>query len=423
MRLQLRNHEGKLPTQRAVELKQRPQALNRLLNGEADPNSRNKLHQTLLIQATLNHDYLTLDTLLQHGAVTSHREQRKPADVSEKRTRIDESALSYAVQQPLNTPTHSNRWRLPFKALSQRQVHREAEEQNRQQRRIAFRLLKTTDPITQWRLGSAPLYRTPLMDACKHGYYEVADHLLSNLTYRDRQDKAGKTAWMELAGHSQPAATALLKKFLEYELEVDCPDATGKTALMMATENRAVNNVRALLENGAAVNVSDQQGRTAFHYAASDTDPQRSKTVLTALIEDQEVWLNRQTVEGDTPLMVAAKVGAKSAIETLTAANAHLNMRDHQGRSALMHAILNNHPKTAALLLKKGAAPNQKNLQGQTVWQLAAESPHHPRLLRTLAKLHGTTNETGQRIHFKEYDHSQHTNPFRFRFKSWHPAD
>lgn len=67
-----------------------------------------------------------------------------------------------------------------------------------------------------------------------------------------------------------------------------------------------------------------------------------------------EPQLNRQTEEGLTPLMLAAKLGYNKVVHTLKEKGADTDIRDGDGRKAVHHAALNGHGLIIMLLIESG---------------------------------------------------------------------
>src|SRR5690606_13786945 len=69
---------------------------------------------------------------------------------------------------------------------------------------------------------------------------------------------------------------------------------------------------------------------------------------------------------GWTPLMYAAREGSTDAVRALLSAAADPNLRDPEGTTALILAIINAHYDTAAALLEGGADPSIADITGMT---------------------------------------------------------
>lgn len=101
--------------------------------------------------------------------------------------------------------------------------------------------------------------------------------------------------------------------------------------------------------------------RTKLHYAAISNDPQ----LITDLLHKGEN-INAQDENGDTPLMLAARIGHTELCGVLLDAGADINMQNAEGLTALHQAIGSNRVKTAVLLVENGADLTIKNNLGAT---------------------------------------------------------
>jgi ankyrin repeat protein len=138
----------------------------------------------------------------------------------------------------------------------------------------------------------------------------------------------------------------------------DAIDPDGRTALMMAAYNGHTETVKMLLDCGARVDATDRVGRTALMYAASGPF---AATVQLLITREAEPNI-RDTEEGFTALMFAAAEGQVEVIKVLLSHGADVTIKDNDGDRALDFAVKNGH-KIAAGLLKKEAElkPDSKN--------------------------------------------------------------
>jgi ankyrin repeat protein len=138
----------------------------------------------------------------------------------------------------------------------------------------------------------------------------------------------------------------------------DAIDPDGRTALMMAAYNGHTETVKMLLDCGARVDATDRVGRTALMYAASGPF---AATVQLLITREAEPNI-RDTEEGFTALMFAAAEGQVEVIKILLSHGADVTIKDNDGDRALDFAVKNGH-KIAAGLLKKEAElkPDSKN--------------------------------------------------------------
>lgn len=76
--------------------------------------------------------------------------------------------------------------------------------------------------------------------------------------------------------------------------------------------------------------------------------------------------INQTTKVGNTPLMVAAKIGDRQILDVLLNHQADVNLRNNAGATALMIAAKYDHLHVVTNLLESGADPTIKNNNGHT---------------------------------------------------------
>ena len=155
---------------------------------------------------------------------------------------------------------------------------------------------------------------------------------------------------------------------------VATPD--GETPMMTAARTGSVAAIRALAARGADVNARDKwMGESALTWAAAENNADAVRALVeigadvnarsTVLQFPEFKWTTSGMVStalprgGWTPLMHAARQGSLEAARVLAGASGvDLNVRDPDGTTALVVAIINAHYDLAALLLDRGADPN-----------------------------------------------------------------
>ncbi|THV23448.1 ankyrin repeat domain-containing protein [Glycomyces paridis] len=85
----------------------------------------------------------------------------------------------------------------------------------------------------------------------------------------------------------------------------------------------------------------------------------------------------------DGDLLAAATAGDTSAVQAALAADAELEARDGQGRTALMLAVNGNHLEVAQALVEAGADPDARDDRGDTPW-LETGVTGSPELMRAV---------------------------------------
>ncbi len=138
----------------------------------------------------------------------------------------------------------------------------------------------------------------------------------------------------------------IVQEAIEQGIDVQIPDAYGRTALMLAAYNGYTNIVQYLIEQGAEVNNQNTEGRTALMFAATGPFPETVKLLL----EENANVNSTDSVEGWTALMFAAAEGNKEVVEILLEYEADFSIEDDDGETAIDFAENNGHTVVVNLL-------------------------------------------------------------------------
>ena len=126
------------------------------------------------------------------------------------------------------------------------------------------------------------------------------------------------------------------------ETQVNLRNPQGETALMLAALKGQEKLCRLLLERDADVN---QPGWTALHYAAS-----AGQVVVIKLLLENHAYIDAESPNRSTPLMMAAQYGTADAARLLLEAGADPLLKNAQGFTALDLAGRNSYSNTEAVL-------------------------------------------------------------------------
>lgn len=147
-------------------------------------------------------------------------------------------------------------------------------------------------------------------------------------------------------GAEAPQVAALLAQ----GANVNTYDATGRTPLMLATEQGKTATVQLLLKRGAQVNPQRDDGRTALMLAVEGDAPELVKLLL-----DHGADANTRTRAGDTPLTTAIMRGRPDVMGMLLDHGAKGDAPGADGVTPLVAAVRFDSAKMAQRLLKHGA--------------------------------------------------------------------
>jgi ankyrin repeat protein len=136
-------------------------------------------------------------------------------------------------------------------------------------------------------------------------------------------------------------------------------DGFGSTALMHAAASGSIAVMRTLLDAGAEPGATNSRLATAMHWAQPDA-------AKVALLLSKGAAVDPKTVEGPTPLYVAATLAAGApSMRLLLEAGANPNAETIVGATALFPAV-NTSAEMTRLLLDQGAAVNHTTKSGAT---------------------------------------------------------
>ena len=160
-----------------------------------------------------------------------------------------------------------------------------------------------------------------------------------------------------------------VRALLQEGADVDVRYGDGTTALHWALHLESGELVNLLLVSGADVNADDDHGVTPLSLASLNGSAALVQTLL-----DAEADPDAPRSSGETALMTAARGGSLDVARALLAAGADPNATESLlGQTALMLAIAENHTPVAEVLIESGAAVSARTNNRFTPLLFAAQ--------------------------------------------------
>jgi len=173
-------------------------------------------------------------------------------------------------------------------------------------------------------------------------------------------------------------------------------DAGAEPQLIESVTNRDTEALRALVAQGADVNVLQPRGATALHWAAHCDDRPTAE-----LMRPSGARVNVANSHGIAPLGFACENGNAPMAERLLHAGADINAGNNAGEAAFHGAAYRGNEPGVQYLADQGAAVNPTNKNGRTPLDVA-EGEHfqatyqiHQSTADLLRKPGGTSSPSG----------------------------
>lgn len=144
---------------------------------------------------------------------------------------------------------------------------------------------------------------------------------------------------------------------------------SGSTPLIEAMKESSSAKALPLLEQGAFVDFTDNQGRTPLHHASENCFEDG-----VALLLNYRPSIHKRDVMGQTPLHKAAANGCSGIVALLLEKGAKVDAFDKFGQDPLMLASKNLRLRVVELLLEQDAFPTLQNNRKETALHMVISS-------------------------------------------------
>ena len=151
----------------------------------------------------------------------------------------------------------------------------------------------------------------------------------------------GESLMEALRKKDRALAIAMIKKGANANFQEDF----GYTPLMLASQLGYETIVTLLIKRKVKVSLQAKNGWTALMFAAREGH----EHIVATLIQNG-ANVNHENIVHLTPLMVAARAGRQEVVKQLLQHRVSIDIRDHEGNSALDHATQNGHEPIVQIL-------------------------------------------------------------------------
>ncbi|XP_018318975.1 uncharacterized protein LOC108732588 isoform X2 [Agrilus planipennis] len=199
----------------------------------------------------------------------------------------------------------------------------------------------------------------PIHLAAYMGHVDTLELLIRHGADINAKDRNQYTALHVAAASGMFNACRLL---LNHGAFTECRNAYGNTPLHIACMNGHLQVCQELVAFNADPDATNYKGQAPLHIAAASTHGVECLNYLLEL----KVNINRQSLDGRTPLHMTALHGRFTRSKTLIDKGAVVDTTDKNGCTALHIAAQYGHDLLANTLLSHGADPNKKGYEGMT---------------------------------------------------------
>ena len=189
------------------------------------------------------------------------------------------------------------------------------------------------------------------------------------------------------ADTEEPEATAATEPEPQAPVIRRAASETDLALIQAAQEDMEPGRVKALLDQGAEVNIRDDEGKTPLHHAAFS-----GSRAIAELIIAKGPEINIKDANNMTPLHIAAWRSMVEVTELLLENGADVNAVDDTGETALHMAAKVGQAAIASLLITKGAPIDAKQSNGATALHMAANTCRHE-VVKVLLEAGAKVNE------------------------------
>ncbi|XP_073513094.1 ankyrin repeat and protein kinase domain-containing protein 1 [Phyllobates terribilis] len=156
--------------------------------------------------------------------------------------------------------------------------------------------------------------------------------------------------------------------FLSLNANVNSRTVSGSTPLILAVQRKLPDICACLIENGAEVNITDEDRWSPLHYAAQGGDDRIARLLL-----DHGARVDALERDNWTPLHLASQNGFENVARVLFTRQSNPNSQEIDGKTPLHVASCYGHYNIVKLLIGQGADPDGKQKNQRTPLHISAD--------------------------------------------------
>lgn len=189
---------------------------------------------------------------------------------------------------------------------------------------------------------------SPLLRAVTTGHSKIINFLLNIGAEYNTLDSEGETLLFKTVF----AKRKILDLLLKYPIDINKRNKRGNTVLHNFCHyiHSKTAHIRLLLEKGAQVNETNENGETPLFFAI-----RRKNLEVVRLLIEKGASVHSINFYEDSVLMVSASVGATKITQLLIEKGAYVQFENHNSLTALWKSFEQPNTKTTKLLLENGA--------------------------------------------------------------------
>lgn len=209
------------------------------------------------------------------------------------------------------------------------------------------------------------------LDIAIEGRHKLTKFLLTMYDKPNEEITNGLTPLMFAINNEFKDSAKIL--ITEYNVDVKNKDLYDRTALHHACskDNRFLDIVQLLIDEGADVNAEDNAVDTPLHYVSLN-----GNLDVVKLLIDKGANVNAENSVKTIPLHYASTNGYLDVVKLLIHKGANINAKNSHGNIPLHEASESGHLDIVKLLIYKGANINAKNNSNNTPLILAGKNNH-----------------------------------------------